>query len=351
MMASDDDLADKMAQEQRRWETSHARMGPVSWRRIMRKGVITLILTIAVVIAGIIAGEAISKTIAEHYARRAVIEELFAKNVRQMTPTLPLRINDATTMIGVASNGMTLTYTYRIDTPAVTVPPTIVALKTKTAMGNCSSEWMRKALEAGAKLQYVYVNIKGQSLTSFEISKADCASGSAAPSVANADTAPSVANADTAPSVANADQVVTCTADNLPKTTFLIKGPQDNPSQIIWPGSGYVTTYAIKEYSDAHYVAVEQEPKHEDAASKIYINRLNGKVVLENYISHQARKVLVKRCNGEITRDACVKQQEGLQGGNLFACSPGETQCARWRNGSNLLSNFFYSCVSGARTF
>jgi hypothetical protein len=80
----------------------------------VRKCVITLIFTIAVVIAG----KAISKNIAEYYARQAVIEEQFAKNVRQMTPTLPRRINEVTTIIGVASNGMTATYTYRIDTPA-----------------------------------------------------------------------------------------------------------------------------------------------------------------------------------------------------------------------------------------
>jgi hypothetical protein len=153
---------------------------------------------------------------------------------------------------------------------------------------------------------------------------------------------------------ANADQVVTCTNDgNSPETTFLIKGPADTPSQILWPGTGGVRTFAIKEYSDAHYAAIEQEPKHEDAPGKIYVNRLDGKVVLENYISHQARQVLVRLCNGEITQDACLKQQEGVQGGNAFACffKDKETECARWRNGSNLLSIFSYNCVPGQRRF
>jgi hypothetical protein len=68
--------------------------------------------------------------------------------------------------------------------------------------------------------------------------------------------------------------------------------PKDTPSQILWPWSGWLRTFAIKEYSDAHYMAIEQEPEREDAPGKMYINRLDGKVVLENYISHEAREVL-----------------------------------------------------------
>jgi hypothetical protein len=89
----------------------------------------------------------------------------------------------------------------------------------------------------------------------------------------------------------------------------------------------------MSSYSQAHYTAVEQEPKSEDSAGRLYINRLNGELILENYISQKARQVLVKLCNGEITYDTCSKQQESLQGGNLFACfHPEETQCVSWKN-------------------
>src|SRR5262249_33105471 len=68
---------------------------------------------------------------------------------------------------------------------------------------------------------------------------------------------------------ANADQVATCTSDdNSSKTTFLIRGPKDTPSQILWPWSGSVRTFAIKEYSDVHYMAIEEEPEREDAPGK-----------------------------------------------------------------------------------
>jgi len=154
---------------------------------------------------------------------------------------------------------------------------------------------------------------------------------------------------------ANADQVVTCTNDdNSSKTSFLLKGLKDTPSEILWPWSGSLRTFAIKEYSDAHYTAIEQEPEREDAPGNIFINRLDGKVVVENYISHEARKVLVGLCNGEITEDDCKKEQEGLIGGNVPACNLSkdkETNCGRWRNGSNLLSKFSYSCVPGQRSF
>jgi hypothetical protein len=153
---------------------------------------------------------------------------------------------------------------------------------------------------------------------------------------------------------ANADQVVSCTNDdNSSKTTFLIKGPKDTPSQILWPWSGSLRTFAVKEYSDVHYMAIEEEPEREDSPGKMYINRLDGKVVLENYISHEAREVLVRLCDGEITEDACKKEQEGLLGGDLSACSllKKETNCGPWRNGSNLLSKFSYRCVRGQRSF
>ena len=77
-------------------------------------------------------------------------------------------------------------------------------------------------------------------------------------------------------------------------------------------------------------------------------------MVLENYISHEARQVLVGLCIGEITEDDCKKEQEGLIGGNVSACflpKNKETYCGLWSNGSNLLSKVSYSCVPGQRSF
>jgi hypothetical protein len=155
---------------------------------------------------------------------------------------------------------------------------------------------------------------------------------------------------------ADADQVLACKSRkaDLPMVMLLIKGDANKPTQIVWPGWGQSTvrTFVIKDYSDIHYAAIEQGPKSEDPSGSVYINRLDGELLLENYISRRSRQVVVKLCDGEITRDACQKQQEASQGGNIFACfSPSETECARWRNGSNLLSMFYYTCAPSEPKF
>jgi len=156
---------------------------------------------------------------------------------------------------------------------------------------------------------------------------------------------------------ANADQSLTCTTkDNFPPpTTLLVKGDLNAPTEIIWPSSAETQTYTFTSISDAHYSAIERDPKAQDSPSKIFINRLTGELVLENFISHEARDVLVKACDGKITLDQCKKEQRSIKGGNLFACPSSDrktsNECARWKNGSNLLAAFHYVCVPTQRKF
>ena len=158
---------------------------------------------------------------------------------------------------------------------------------------------------------------------------------------------------------AHADQVLVCTprSGSRSPTTLLIKGAPYTPTEIVWPGWGQdgVRKFTIKSYSDAHYTALERDVKGEDTAGRIYINRLDGQLTLENHIIPEARAILVKLCDGEITRDACLKQQGSLQGGHPSTCFAAEarpqTECERWKHGSNLLSTFVYSCVPGLRKF
>lgn len=159
----------------------------------------------------------------------------------------------------------------------------------------------------------------------------------------------------------SADQALTCTIQKHnfpPPTTLLIKGDLNAPTEIIWPSSSGTgtTTFTFTSISDAHYMAEEQNPKTQDSASKIFINRLSGELVLENYISHEARNALIKLCDGQITVDQCTKEQDTIKGGNPFACFSSDSKadkdmCARWKNRSNLLAIFYYDCVPTQRKF
>jgi hypothetical protein len=98
---------------------------------------------------------------------------------------------------------------------------------------------------------------------------------------------------------ANADQTLICTsrAGDLSSVSLLIKGPTDAPVQILWPDSGTNRTFAIKDHFDAHYAATELELDSQDLSGQIYINRLDGGLIVENYISDRARQVLVRLCD------------------------------------------------------
>jgi hypothetical protein len=108
-------------------------------------------------------------------------------------------------------------------------------------------------------------------------------------------------------STAQADQVLVCTSDtNLPASTLLIKGAPEKPSQIVWPGWGNTArSLVITAASEADYTAVEQEPKSESPSGKLYVDRLSGQLTLENYISQEARRILVKLCDRQISEESC----------------------------------------------
>lgn len=108
-MASDE-LADKMVQEQRRGEISHAR-GKPRWPK--PKWLYIAIMLPAVLIMKPIY-EKIFKDISEGGHKRQ-IEELVAKTAQQISPTLPHQVDSQTAVISVTGDGGTLVTTLQFN--------------------------------------------------------------------------------------------------------------------------------------------------------------------------------------------------------------------------------------------
>jgi hypothetical protein len=85
-------------------------------------------------------------------------------------------------------------------------------------------------------------------------------------------------------------------------------------------------------------------------ASDLDINRLDGATVWTTRISHNARRVLVRLCNGELTEGACHLQMQALRsrGGNVYACRPTANECSRYSAGDNVFGQIPMTCVRQA---
>jgi hypothetical protein len=93
----------------------------------------------------------------------------------RIRPTLPRKIDDATTLRDVSSRGMVLTYRYSVDSDNYELLPNYmqVAQRVTTSLV-CNTEDMKSAMKAGAAYEYKYSDGKSNSLGGFVVTSADC---------------------------------------------------------------------------------------------------------------------------------------------------------------------------------
>jgi hypothetical protein len=103
------------------------------------------------------------------------VEEGFRLAVARIRPTLPKKVDNATTLRDVSSRGMVLTYRYSVDQDNYELLPNYmqVAQRATTSLV-CNTEDMKSAMKAGAVYAYNYSDGKSNSLGGFVVTSADC---------------------------------------------------------------------------------------------------------------------------------------------------------------------------------
>jgi hypothetical protein len=109
-------------------------------------------------------------------AQRKQVEEGQKQVVAQIKPTLPRKVDEVTTLIDVASSGVTLAYTFSVDTTNYKLAANFIELVRKNnTPAVCKNEVMVSAMKLGAVYQYTYVDLEKKPLGQFDVKSTDCA--------------------------------------------------------------------------------------------------------------------------------------------------------------------------------
>ena len=114
---------------------------------------------------------------AQSDAQRKEIELAQKEAAKQLKAKLPQKIDEATTLIDVASSGVVLAYTFSIDTTKFKqMPPNFIELVRKNTTATvCKTDGMVNAMKAGAAYRYIYVDPQSKPLGRFDVKSTDCA--------------------------------------------------------------------------------------------------------------------------------------------------------------------------------
>lgn len=103
------------------------------------------------------------------------VEEGFRRAAERARPTLPKRVDDATTLTKVSSAGKVLTYRYIVDDDNYELLPNFMQVaRDATISLLCNTQDMRAAMEAGGAYEFSYTGGKFRSLGGFVVTSADC---------------------------------------------------------------------------------------------------------------------------------------------------------------------------------
>ncbi len=142
----------------------------------MMKKVLGTVLVVAVSgIAAVISKKVVDWAMAPRASSVASqIEEGFRRAEAQLRPTLPKKIDVATTLIDAAYSGVVMTYYYRVDSDNYDVLPTFIQLVRKsTTEAACKTE-MKKTMNVGGIFRYNYSDSHSKPLGTFDVKAVDC---------------------------------------------------------------------------------------------------------------------------------------------------------------------------------
>jgi hypothetical protein len=106
----------------------------------------------------------------------AVVSCVNAQVARQMAPSLPSRVDELTTLIGVVARGTSLLYSMRIDRLREQLPSAEIARQERTVRNNvCGTPAMRSTIGYGGSYQYLWLDRQGRRIHAFAIASCPAA--------------------------------------------------------------------------------------------------------------------------------------------------------------------------------
>jgi len=130
----------------------------------------------------------------------------------------------------------------------------------------------------------------------------------------------------------------------------LVNDATGNVSEIHVPADYGTRRYRVTKATAATYAAEELDPKAPDAVGSLFLDRLTGDLTTTNRISFAAVDILVKFCDGQLSKDACLATMENTKGGNPFECFDTK-KCESRRNKSNVLAVHYDICRRAEKKF
>jgi hypothetical protein len=130
----------------------------------------------------------------------------------------------------------------------------------------------------------------------------------------------------------------------------IVKDAVGTPTELRVAGSFDIRRYRVTKTTGIAIAAEELDPSAPDAVGKLFLDRVTGRLMTQNFISFAAVDVLVRFCDGQLDGEACRNEMMKTKGGNSFACFDTD-RCERWRSKSNLLRVHMDTCSRAEKKF
>jgi hypothetical protein len=113
---------------------------------------------------------------AEGSRNTAILQQGFAGAEAEIRPKLPLRLDESTILENVTHKGRTLIYSYRLDHKhdQTTAKDFVPAAKASVLDAVCKNDGSVKTLGLGASMRYIYSDLDGDVVASFDVNRNDC---------------------------------------------------------------------------------------------------------------------------------------------------------------------------------
>jgi GYF domain 2 len=104
------------------------------------------------------------------------IEHGFQQAEQRLRPTLPKKIDDVTTLIGIGHDGLTMIYDNRLEVEGSRIDDATKAeMRDQVTRAVCGKAEMTSTLRFGASYRYTYVDSKDEPLMSIDVGEKECA--------------------------------------------------------------------------------------------------------------------------------------------------------------------------------
>jgi hypothetical protein len=104
------------------------------------------------------------------------IEQGFQQAEQRLRPTLPKKIDDVTTLIGIGHDGLTMIYDNRLEVEGSRIDDATKAeMRDQVTRAVCGKAEMTSTLRFGASYRYTYVDSKDEPLMSIDVGEKECA--------------------------------------------------------------------------------------------------------------------------------------------------------------------------------